>query len=204
MGSNVVPVIAAAVSAISAGIAAYQAHTALTVPFRSALYASRAGAIRDFVSASGTFDASLRRARIDLPYDVYGAGSIDRQTDEQMVENAKAAYPVILAHGAYLAAVNATLPTWTNETRTKIGASIQSAKAAADCYIQIGSHPRAMNAEYWQTVKGNAAESCQEAGNYLSTYTDDIAAAVAAMNTELLKTEQENVPPGNGSKAGGL
>ena len=197
-------VVSAVVSVASAGVAVYQAHTAITVPFRSALYSARASALSSFVLASGNLSSALDKAQVALPYDFKQPGSIAADTDEQMLANAIAAEPVISAHGSYLAVANAAIPMWTNATRGQIGISIRASKVAADCFVQLGSHAVTMPKSYWEGTRMRASPSCEHLAVALSEFAESVAAAEGAMISELRRTESEDVPPGNGTQAGGL
>jgi hypothetical protein len=201
---NWVAIFAACVSVISAAIAAFQAHTAVTVPFRSVLYGQRSTALSNFILASGNLNAALAKVRVDIPWDVEMPGSVALDTDGQLKANARAAAAIIPAHGTYLAGVNASLPLWTNETRAKIGASISASKMAADCYVQLGSHTGEMSPDYWAKVRALAGPSCENARAAVATFSQSVATAEAAMIEELRRTESEDVPPGNGNQASGF
>ncbi|MBN8815342.1 MAG: hypothetical protein J0J06_07845 [Sphingomonas sp.] len=134
---------AATIAAIASALAAFAALgvscSQSRVPFEAALYQARWQSSADFSFAMSQFYDRYDRVRIDMPDWVKDPGSYAAKTDNDYMEAARKARPILQAIGDFSAQVSKAATPWSKGTVVKISAVLSEGERLTDCFQKFAT-----------------------------------------------------------------
>ena len=190
---------AAPISAVAAMLAAFFSWAQIRsynqerlTPFRAALYTAKVDSFKDYARASSRYDAAIRKAMYDVPNRVNEPEYIEKRTDDEWREIARATNFVIDQHALLIGEMSAVNGLWPEDTFKLLVNAQNASTALADCYSLIGGKPNIPMADEWRAqLRAETAERCGDmhVGKQLSEYVNATNLVLESMRSDIRTVE---------------